>query len=78
MAHLDVTELRKLADELGYWPATTDEADIERHRRLNAALDAAPSAEKVGKKFAHLHEAVRQERSEQAARLIVADLYDDL
>jgi hypothetical protein len=24
---------------LGIGPATTDEADIERHRRLNAALD---------------------------------------
>ena len=31
--------LREPADEFGYWPATTDEADIERHRRLNAALD---------------------------------------
>ena len=27
----------ELAAEFGYYPATTDEADIERHRRLNAA-----------------------------------------
>ncbi|HET9565195.1 MAG TPA: hypothetical protein VFP27_11995 [Mycobacterium sp.] len=36
---LDMALLRELADEFGYWPATTDEADIDRHRRLNAALD---------------------------------------
>ncbi len=36
---LDMALLRELADEFGYWAATTDEADIERHRRLNAALD---------------------------------------
>jgi hypothetical protein len=29
--------LRERAAELGYWPATTDEADIERHRQHNAA-----------------------------------------
>ena len=34
-----MARLRELADEFGYWPATTDEADIERHRRLNAGLD---------------------------------------
>jgi len=31
--------LRELADELGFCPATTDEPDIERHRRLNAIPD---------------------------------------
>ena len=46
--------LRELADEFGYWPATTDEADIERHRRLHAAADAAPSREHLMRKWAHL------------------------
>src|SRR5271166_1711145 len=32
VADLDMARLRELADEFGYWPATTDEADIERHR----------------------------------------------
>ena len=32
---LDMAKLRELADEFGYWPATTDEADIERHRQHN-------------------------------------------
>ena len=36
---IDTERLRELAAELGFWPATTDEADIERHGRLNAALD---------------------------------------
>jgi hypothetical protein len=31
--------LRELAAELGYWPATTDEADIERHREHNTNAD---------------------------------------
>jgi hypothetical protein len=29
---IDAERLRELAAELGFWPATTDEADIERHR----------------------------------------------
>ena len=37
---LDMALLRELAKEFGYWPATTDEADIERHRRDNAADNA--------------------------------------
>ena len=39
VADLDMARLRELADEFGYWPATTDEADIECHRHLNAAAD---------------------------------------
>jgi hypothetical protein len=31
---IDTERLRELAAELGFWPATTDEADIERHRQL--------------------------------------------
>ena len=44
MASSDEDKRRRaeLAKELGYFPATLDPEDIERHRRLNAALDAAP------------------------------------
>jgi hypothetical protein len=31
----------ELAQELGFYPASLDPADIDRHRRLNAALDRA-------------------------------------
>ena len=55
MAELDWARMRELARELGFWPATTNPKDIERHRRLNKALDAAPDLYKVAKKFAHLH-----------------------
>lgn len=58
MADLDMKLLRQLAAELGYWPATTRPDDIERHRRLNEALDAAPDLDKTAKKFAHLHRQV--------------------
>jgi hypothetical protein len=30
----------ELAQELGFYPASLDPADIDRHRRLNAALDS--------------------------------------
>jgi hypothetical protein len=46
----------ELAAELGYYPATLDPEDIERHRRLNAALDAAPTRERIGLRYAHLSE----------------------
>ena len=54
MAEIDWVLLRELADEFGYWPATTEPADIQRHRALNAALDKAPDLWTTGKKFAHL------------------------
>jgi hypothetical protein len=38
---LDMARLRELAKEFGFYPATTNPGDIERHRRLNAAVDAA-------------------------------------
>jgi hypothetical protein len=43
----------ELAAELGYWPATTDEADIAEHRRKNAAADASQTREQVQRKHAH-------------------------
>jgi hypothetical protein len=32
---IDTERPGELAAELGFWPATTDEADIERHRQHN-------------------------------------------
>ena len=55
MGELDWAKLHELTEELGFWPATTNPDDIERHRRLNKALDAAPDLEKTAKKFAHLY-----------------------
>lgn len=56
MAEIDWARLRELAEELGFWPATTNPEDIERRRRLNKALDAAPGLDKLAAKFAHLHQ----------------------
>jgi len=36
---LDMALLRELAAELGYWPATTDPDDIERHREHTTNAD---------------------------------------
>jgi hypothetical protein len=36
---IDTERLRQLAAELGFWPATTDETDIERHRQHNKSAD---------------------------------------
>jgi hypothetical protein len=67
----------ELAKELGYFPATLDPEDIERHRRLNAALDAAPSRERIGLRYRHLSELRRQRDVEAAGRAAVADLYEE-
>ena len=76
--HDDETERRRaeVAKELGYFPATLDPEDIERHRRLNAALDAAPSRERIGLRYRHLDELRRQRDVEQRGREEVADLYE--
>jgi hypothetical protein len=66
----------ELAAELGYFPATLDPADIDRHRRLNAALDAAPTADQIACKYAHLSEDRRQRVVEVAGRAALADLYE--
>lgn len=50
----ELSKLKELSEELGYWPATTNEADIEEHRRLNAALDKAHSAEEITRRYRHL------------------------
>ena len=35
---IDTERVRELAAELGFWPATTDEADIEHHRSTRHAV----------------------------------------
>jgi hypothetical protein len=64
----------ELAKELGYFPTTLDPEDIERHRRLNAALDAAPTRERIGLRYAHLSEEKRRAEVEARGRAEVADL----
>ncbi|MCU1701377.1 MAG: hypothetical protein JWR34_7440 [Mycobacterium sp.] len=65
----------ELAAELGYFPASLAPEDIERHRRLNAALDAAPSLEKITRKYAHLREEKRRAEVESRGRAALFDLY---
>lgn len=71
-----MTELRKLAAELGYWPATTNPEDIDRHRRLNAALDKAPTMEQISRKWDHRRVAAERAADEAAKREALADLYE--
>jgi hypothetical protein len=66
----------EVAAELGYFPATLDPIDIALHRRLDAALDAAPTTDQVARKYAHLSEERRQREVEQHGRDDVADLYE--
>ena len=66
----------ELAQELGFYPASLDPADVERHRRLNAALDKAPTLDRIHRKFAHLREEKRQHEAEARGRAEAADLYD--
>jgi hypothetical protein len=77
MAELDMDKLRELARELGFWPATTDPEDIDLHRRLNAALDKAPTQEKTQRKWAFMRKRQHQEEVEQRMGEEMADLYDD-
>ena len=41
---LDMALLRELAAEFGFWPATTDPDNIERHRQQSAEADAKHAA----------------------------------
>ena len=70
MASSDEVKRRRaeLAQEPGYFPATLDPEDIERHRRLNAALDAAPTPEQVARRYAHLSEEMRRAEVEAQPR----------
>src|SRR6478609_3003662 len=66
----------ELAQELGCYPASLDPADIDRHRRLNAALDRALTLDRIHQKFAHLREEERRASVEARGRVQVADLYE--
>ena len=66
----------ELARELGFYPASLDPADVDRHRRLNAALDRALTLDRIHRKFAHLREEKRQYEAEARGRAEAADLYD--
>ena len=66
----------ELAQELGFYPASLDPADIDRHRRLNAALDKAPTMDVIHRMFAHLREADRRASVEPRGRVQVADLFE--
>src|SRR4029077_18145105 len=75
------TEQRKrlaaeLAQKLAFYPASLDPADIDRHRRLNAALDRALTLARIHQKFAHLREEERRASVEARGRVQVADLYE--
>jgi hypothetical protein len=66
----------ELAQELGFYPASLDPTDIDRHRRLNAALDRALTLDVIHRKFAHLRDAKRRAEVEASGRAEVADLYE--
>jgi hypothetical protein len=70
MAELDMARLRELADEFGYWPATTDEADIERHRQHNKNADYWLAR---GHRFDHLRREHERRRSVRSAAVGWAD-----
>jgi hypothetical protein len=57
----------ELAQELGFNPASLDPADIDRHRRLNAARARAPTLDRIHRKFAHLREEERRASVEARA-----------
>ena len=66
----------ELARELGFYPASLDPADVDRHRRLNAALDGALTLDGIHRKFADLREADRRASVEPRGRVQVADLFE--
>jgi hypothetical protein len=63
---IDTQRLRKLAAELGIWPDTTAEADIERHRQHNKNADYWLAR---GRRFDHL----RREHDRRTQRQDPAD-----
>lgn len=68
---------REIAAELGYWPATLDPADLERHRRLNKALDKAPSLDQVAAKNRHHDIARDRVAAEATQREALKDIYEE-
>jgi hypothetical protein len=72
----DKRQRAELAQELGFYPASLAPADVDRHRRLNAALDRALTLDRIHRKFAHLREAKRRAEVEASGRAEVSDLYE--
>jgi hypothetical protein len=68
----------ELAAELGYIPASSAPEDIDGHRRLNTALDIAPTMDQISRKYAHFREEKRRADVEAQGRADVDDLYEDL
>jgi hypothetical protein len=67
----------ELAAELGYIPASLDPDDIERHRRLKAAIEKAPTREQLAVRYRHFGEEHRRCYVEERGRHVVADQFDD-
>jgi hypothetical protein len=65
--------LQRIADCDTFIPIISHEA---LNCRLNAALDAAPSLEKISRKFAHPREEKRRAEVESRGRAEVADVYE--
>ena len=63
---IDMNRLRELTAELGFNRATTDEADIDRHRQLNKNADYWLAR---SHRFAHLRQEqeLRRQRQDPAA-----------
>jgi hypothetical protein len=67
----------ELGKELGCFPATLNPIDIERLRRLNAALGAAATKDRIAAKYAHLHQERRRTEVEERGRREVAHLHNE-
>ncbi len=80
MTDSDEAQLRAaLAQELGFWPASTDPESVERYRR--EAADYAKYVTRLAdssrrNQYRHVAELKRQEAVEAAGRAAVSDLYE--
>ncbi|AXQ51707.1 hypothetical protein SEA_COLT_98 [Mycobacterium phage Colt] len=68
---LDMEKLRAFASEVGYWPATDDDDELEARRQAHAADTG--SLERTHAKYGHLREHKRQVEAEAAARRDLKD-----
>ncbi|SCX15190.1 hypothetical protein [Mycolicibacterium fluoranthenivorans] len=79
MPHYDDDRRQRadLAAELGFYPATLDPADIERHRRANESDKCRPGLGEIRQRYAWHREEKRRRAVEAEGRASVADLYDE-
>lgn len=70
---LNIEKARELSQELGFWPASTDEADVEAHRRAHAADKDKAGLERIQARYAPLREEQRRARAEADARASLED-----